>query len=208
MSGAERPDRASPGNGPGARRAASVLAAREEAGAARSSAGALGLLRRAGALLLFLPRAAGGFLVAAWMSGIAWLSSIPSKDLPAPPWASFVSNLAHAFLYGFLALWAALCLPRDAGWPRFRARAVAPILALVLAYALFDEWHQSRTPGRDPSLYDLITDVIGALSTLAVASYVGRRGAGERGLWLRLSAGAASCAFAALLATYGPPLGG
>jgi hypothetical protein len=106
-------------------------------------------------------------------------------------------------MYGLLALWAALGVPRERGWARLDARAVGAILALVFTYALVDEWHQSMTPGRTPSAWDVLTDLAGAGATLAVAAYAGRAAARERGLWLRLAVGLAACMVAAALATYG-----
>lgn len=45
------------------------------------------------------------------------------------------------------------------------------VLLLAVGYGLLDELHQSYVPGRDPSLYDVLADVLGAalaLSALAV----------------------------------------
>jgi VanZ family protein len=166
--------------------------------------GVLRLLRMLGALLQRLPRSGGWILAALWMGFITWLSSLSSDALPSAPWAAYPSNLAHAALFGLLALWTSLGLPRAGGWPRLDARGVALVLALVLACAVADEWHQASTPGRSPSVYDLGTDLAGAGATLAVAGYAGRRSAVELGLWLRLALGAAACALAALAATLAP----
>ena len=165
--------------------------------------GALGFLRRVGAWLQTTPRPLAWLLLIGWMGAIAWLSSVPSSDLPPTPFGGFPGNLAHAGLYGLLALWAALGVEREGGWPRLDARAVASILGLVLAYALFDEWRQSLTPGRQPSAWDVMTDLAGASSTLVVAAYVGRPKALERGLWRRLAWGLAACSASATLATLG-----
>ena len=79
-------------------------------------------------------------------------------------WA-FVSNAGHVVLFGLLALWLALALPRDggAGWPRLAGRVAATmgVVGLVSAWGAVDEWHQSFT-GRTPSVLDWLTDTVAA----------------------------------------------
>ena len=159
------------------------------------------LLRRAGALALRVPRAGGAALALAWMAGIAWLSSLPASGLPPAPLGAFTSNLAHAFLFGMLAFWAALALPRSGGWPRLGAGGAALVLAWVALYGALDEWHQAWSPGRSPSAFDLVTDVVGAASVLWIARTVAAGGAPDRVLAARLAACLAACAAAAGLAT-------
>jgi len=114
---------------------------------------------------------------------------------------SVISNLAHAPLFGLLALWLALAPPREAGWPRLSRGAVLAILGAVVLYGLVDELHQTTVPGRVASVLDILTDLVGAACTLWVVGYVGGRGASERGLWARLAAGVLACVAAALLAS-------
>jgi VanZ family protein len=160
-------------------------------------------LRAAGGFLLRLPGFVKLTLAVLWAS-LIW--SLSSRDVPLPSDGStfweLVSNMAHAPLFGLLGLFlAAFLLRGDASaWPRFHARTVALVLALVVAWGATDEWHQSRVPGRDASPLDIVTDFTGAALVLWIAAYLGRHGASERGLWVRLLAGVVLCVAAAGLA--------
>jgi VanZ family protein len=48
-------------------------------------------------------------------------------------------------------------------------------LALIVIYALLDEFHQSFVPSRTPSLYDSAIDVAGGLAVLLVLKFFGGR---------------------------------
>ena len=122
---------------------------------------------------------------------------------------AFVANLAHAPLFGLLTLWATLCLPRQdagrgasGGWPRLDRRTLPWLLGAVALWALIDEWHQSSVPGRQPSALDLVTDLVGAVATLAVIRWLGRSRADAPGLLRRLAAGLIACCIAAALSTW------
>jgi len=149
-----------------------------------------------------LPRVAGLLLFAAWMAVVWWLSSQPSADAPPVFWRSWGWNCGHAPLFGLLAFWGVLALPREGGWPRIEARAALGILLAVLAYAVVDELHQSRAVGRVASPFDVLTDGVGAACTLWIAAYLGRAEATARGLHGRLVLGLAACALAGLLSTW------
>jgi VanZ family protein len=165
----------------------------------------LSFLRALGDLLARVPRAVGAALAVGWGAFVWWLSSGPPPEVPLAWRFAFVFNLAHAPLFGILALLAALALPRRGarGWPVLSARARAGVMALVLAYAIVDEWHQGATPERTSTWRDIVTDLVGAAATLAVAAYLTRADAGSRGVWKRLAIGAAACGGAAWLATAG-----
>ena len=47
-------------------------------------------------------------------------------------------------------------------------------LALVVIYALLDEFHQSFVPSRTPSIYDSAIDVAGGLTVLLILRFWGR----------------------------------
>ena len=110
------------------------------------------------------------------MAGLFALSSIPGTPEPdsgrlaqslawTPP---ALQNLLHLPAYGLLAwLWARLLI--HTRLPRSRLLGLA--LALTLAYALFDEWHQSLVPGRYPSATDLLANALGATIALALFRY-------------------------------------
>ncbi|MDF1799306.1 MAG: VanZ family protein [Planctomycetota bacterium] len=161
------------------------------------------LLAWSGDRLLRLPRPAYALVVVLW-AGLIWLSS--SRE-GAPEvgtfWWSVLGNLAHAPLFGLLALWLALALPRAGGWSRLSGRDRLVILALVLAWGVTDEWHQSWVYGRDASWIDLCTDFVGALVTLDVARAAGDPESTEAGLRWRLLRATLACVLCAIAATIG-----
>jgi VanZ family protein len=162
-------------------------------------------LRATGGLLLRLPRALRLLLILCW-GGLIWFLS--ARSVPSPEGQTWLwelaSNLAHAPLFGILGLFlaAGILPPESPGdWPVFRGGRVALVLLLVVGYGALDEWHQSRTPGRSPALSDLLTDLAGVACVLWIVIYLGRGARSERGLWLRLLAGALACTASAVLAT-------
>ena len=168
----------------------------------------LRLLRAVGRPLALAPRPLAWLLVAAWM-GLIW--SLSAQQIEAGDGSAvwrFVSNMAHAPLFGLLGLFAIPAVARRDGsgpggraWPRVEAREVAVVLAVVLAYAIVDEAHQSMTPGRNPSPRDVLTDVTGAACVLAVVALVVSEGASERALRVRLGLGVLACCAAAAIAS-------
>jgi len=106
--------------------------------APRAPARAVRLLCAAGDALARAPRALGALCAAGWGAFIWYLSGGPPPDVPATPLFSFIFNLAHAPLFGVLALLAALALPRAAprGWPRLSRDARLGVVSLVLLYAV------------------------------------------------------------------------
>ena len=96
---------------------------------------------------------------------IFWFSSQPNTSLPNFSWADkLVKKSGHMIGYALLAgsYWFGLNKQRDKWW-------LAWVLALL--YALTDEYHQSFTPGRLPTIWDVVLfDNLGALIGLWVAS--------------------------------------
>jgi VanZ family protein len=92
------------------------------------------------------------------------LSSIPDAD-PSGPLVTAFFNVMHVPLFGAVAFcsYKALSKGRELSLP-------AMVLAFVasVAYAVFDEWHQSFVAGRNASFSDVIVDVIGAALMLLV----------------------------------------
>jgi len=166
------------------------------------------VLRRVGAALLRLPRERAWIPVVLWLALITWLSSRPSRDVPGGDWYPILTNLGHAPLFGLLGLWMALALPREGGargWPRLDAAGRRAVLLAVAACAVLDELHQHfGGRGRDLSLLDVGTDLVGAAGVLLVAAYAGRRDATSPGLWLRLGLAAGASVGMAAAATWVP----
>ncbi|MEQ1894711.1 MAG: VanZ family protein, partial [Planctomycetota bacterium] len=126
------------------------------------------LTRVLGAVGGFLVRVPWPFVAVMWLGWAAVIFDLSSKSRPvvtseSPLW-EFLSNLAHAPLFGTLALFtAALCLrQREGGWPRWRPSRAAAVVLVTMLYGLADEWHQSTVPGRDASLMDVLTDTVAA----------------------------------------------
>jgi hypothetical protein len=170
----------------------------------------LTLLRRVAAWLGALPRPLAWLLAAGWAALIWWFSSQPGDVLPAAWYWDYAANLAHAPLFGLLALWVASAVasrPVGEGWPAPGLRGAVLTALVVLAWGVTDELHQSMVADRTPSMWDLGTDVGAALLVLWIATYVGRgaggRGATEGGLLGRLAAGIAACLGWAALVTFG-----
>ena len=99
-------------------------------------------------------------------------SSLPGRELPSlGTWDFLAKKGAHALGYGLLAasVWGGLSWNRKLWW-----------LALVAAcaYACTDEFHQSFTPGRHPSIVDVGIDTLGAgiaVAAVFLAMKKGRR---------------------------------
>src|SRR5690606_5298744 len=72
-----------------------------------------------------------------------------------------------AVLYQYALAWteAAWQKPHSKERPD-RSRLLA--IGLSLLYAISDEWHQSFTPGRNPSALDVAIDVVGSVIGLSV----------------------------------------
>jgi hypothetical protein len=148
-----------------------------------------------------LPRPAGVLLALVWGALIWQLSSLRFGDEPQVFWRSWLSNCGHAPLFGLLALWCAVALPRARGWPLLSRGWAAVIMALVLVYGVIDELHQAEVPGRDASPFDLLTDLTGAACTLWLAYHVGQPRATSGSVSLRLVVGLLLCALAGFGAT-------
>lgn len=160
-------------------------------------------LRQAGKNLQGVPRALGVVLGLTWL-GFIWFLSSQSVDSGSSSFLhGWIWNCGHAPLFGLIAFWSIVALPRENGWPKISGRAWGVILLLVLGYGVVDELHQSQTAGRVASALDVGTDLVGATCTLWLASYLGRSDATARGLHGRLAAGLFACGLFGLLATVG-----
>ncbi len=160
-------------------------------------------LRRAGLWLVRRPALPLLAAPLAWM-GLVWLLSSQRIDAPGGAhglWA-FLGNLAHAPLFGTLALlWTAFLLRGRDGWPALGPRVRAAVLLLVGGYGVIDELHQRSTGGRHASAMDVVTDLVAAQCVLWIVGSLGRD-AREGALWARLAAGIALCSAVAWVGTY------
>ena len=74
-----------------------------------------------------------------------------------------VRKIAHFTEYAILGFLAARAF-------RAHQRCFLISLALIVVYALFDEYHQSFVPSRTASIYDSFIDMAGGLSALIFVS--------------------------------------
>jgi hypothetical protein len=165
----------------------------------------LNLARASGARLCAMPRGLAWTWAAAWY-GLIWLaSSRPGGVEPTSLAWIVLSNSAHAPLFGLWAVSLSVLAPRERGWPALTPRACAAILAAVLVGGLADELHQHYlSPGRDFSVLDLGTDVLGAALSLALVAHVSSGVATPAGLLRRLALAAAGSFAAGAVATFLP----
>ena len=168
------------------------------------------ILRAIGSRLLGIPRRLAWVPVIAWASLIFFFSSRPAPSFRGVgPFSGVFENFGHALEYGVFTVCLALLAPRrwdERGeWVDLGVRASAAIFLFVSLYAASDEWHQSFVPKRDASAFDVLTDVVGAASTLACIAAIGRRVDSGRALGIRFVLGLTACVVSATLATYGLP---
>jgi len=100
------------------------------------------------------------------MSLIFIASAIPGSELPKFDfWDVLIKKGGHMVGYALLAASFLHALHND--------QSIKPIrfvvaFCLTMLYAVSDEWHQGFTPGRTPSLLDVIIDAAGGLIGLVV----------------------------------------
>jgi len=161
------------------------------------------VLRAAGRFLLWVPRPLCALLAIAWAL-LIWDLSSHRAPMPLHPnlWWEWLSNMAHAPLFGILALFLSAVFLREeeSRWPSPRGTRIAPVVLCVLAYGLIDEWHQSTIPGRDASLLDVLTDVVSTSVVLWIVFTLGRADLRARTLIARLCVGVLLCSGSAALA--------
>jgi VanZ family protein len=122
--------------------------------------------------LLALPRALRSAAPVVLLGAIAVASSLSggSND-GSPELRAFMLNWGHQALYGALAVALALA----AGLRLPAPAAAAAVIALTAAVGLLDEIHQASVPMRYSSLWDLVSDTLGAVLALTFAGWTARR---------------------------------
>lgn len=115
-----------------------------------------------------------------WMALIFYASSLPSSSTgpDTPLWNLFLKTL-HFGGYGVLAL-LFLGFFRQSRNQANTLQNYFVSLLLAAVYAVTDEWHQAFSPGRHPSLRDVLIDTIGAGAFLAAFFFMEiKRGKGK-----------------------------
>lgn len=167
--------------------------------------GLLACARGLGRWLCAAPHSLALALCAAWY-GLIWLSSSRAgSDEPSSDALQVLSNSAHAPLFGLWAAWMALLAPRVGGWPALKGSARTAILGCVALGGLVDETHQALwSIGRDFSLLDIGTDLVGAWLALRLVEYLARPEATAAGWRVALLFAAVGSFAAGALATFVP----
>ena len=85
-----------------------------------------------------------------------------------------VRKLAHFLEYALLGVLAARAF-RGSPTAALRRHWFMISVALIVVYALLDEYHQSFVPSRTASIYDSFVDMTGGLTALLVVNWRARR---------------------------------
>lgn len=110
-----------------------------------------------------------------WMSIIFCLSSLPSTSTgPDTPFFKAVSKMLHFIIFGILSILYLSSLKWNKPLRETRIKFFLFSLFLTSIYAMTDEYHQSFSPGRTPSVRDVIIDTCGALTFLTIAYFLTR----------------------------------
>ena len=129
------------------------------------------------------------------MAALWWSSSRPpGAELPTTGGA-LLHNAMHVVAFGFVAGASWLAWSRVPAGSRQPLRSVGAT-ALAAVYGVVDELHQAYVPGRDCSMFDVLSDLAGA--ALAVALL--RGAAGVSSGWRGAAFAAASLGLASVLA--------
>ncbi|MBC8215335.1 MAG: VanZ family protein [Candidatus Marinimicrobia bacterium] len=99
-----------------------------------------------------------------YMGIILGLSSIPGNSFPGFKILTYdkVIHFFEYFVFGFLAM---------KSFRSLTLRRVTTIILFGLAFSIFDEIWQSFVPGRSPSPYDAIADLLGIISGVILVKY-------------------------------------
>ena len=109
----------------------------------------------------------------AWLPTLFWaiiIFSFSSKTTPttsAVYWQDFVvKKTAHLFVYAVLSILIYRSICQTTPYPR-HIRLLLTV-TLTILYAITDEFHQSFTFGREPTIRDVLIDIVGGAIGLSV----------------------------------------
>ena len=105
-------------------------------------------------------RSTGAALAVCEMVAIYGLSHRSWKCV-GPGFSNGLTNFCHFPLYAILGALLAVALGIGLGEAR-SARSAWGGAAIAVIYGVFDEWHQGTVPGRDCSLFDVVTNAVSA----------------------------------------------
>ena len=110
-----------------------------------------------------------GLCAMAWMVLIFYLSSIPGNELgPDILIINLIKKTGHFIIFSVLAVLYLSAFKGRKALVDTGSHLFLLSLFLTVLYAMSDEYHQSFTPGRHSSGYDVIIDASGALTVLGL----------------------------------------
>lgn len=124
-----------------------------------------------------------------WCVLIFYFSSLPVQPVLDPEKLGLYNILFRKFLHVFefsvlYVLWYRLFLEmKPSKLTVYYNSAAFPAVLFSLFYAIFDEWHQTFTPGREGKAIDVIADLCGILLALILCECLRRCSA--KSLFLR-----------------------
>lgn len=104
------------------------------------------------------------------MGAIFYLSNQSFANTP-PLFPGF-DKLAHFVIYGALGL--SILYAQSAETRKSTLKAGVWVVVIATLYGISDEFHQSFVPGRQPDVFDLVADSLGALGAVALWSLIKR----------------------------------
>ncbi len=158
--------------------------------------------RRVGQGLLRQPRSVAWILPCLWALGI-WSLSQRTLDLGLPHslWSAWLGNGLHAFEFGVLAILSLPLLRRRGDWVDWRGVGPRCLALACIGAGWMDEWVQSGVSGRSASLWDVLTDGVGVMVSLAVVFLLTDASLAPRRFHRAVLVGIMLCALAAGLST-------
>jgi VanZ family protein len=99
-------------------------------------------------------------------------SSTSGSDIPSFGYLDFLAKKG-GHLLGYALLGAASFRAWNRSGSLWRS-AMLKASILVALYAVSDEWHQSFTPGRNPSFQDVGIDIVGGILGIVLMSRFGK----------------------------------
>lgn len=127
--------------------------------------------------VLALVRRYAWLLAVLWAVAVLVLTLMPSRDVPAWPWAEKVhlDKFVHAFLFGMQSLLLGMAL---AGMGKWRSRMAPLAVAAVVAIAfggVIELLQEGMGAGRHGDILDLLADAAGAILGYGFLSWWGRK---------------------------------
>ncbi len=115
-------------------------------------------------------------LIHLWIPVLMWalfifsFSSVTTPQIAEDHWQDFfIKKLAHLIEYGVFSLLLFRAL-KGSGFNSNKAFLYS--LSISIVYGITDEFHQSFTPGREPTVRDATIDGLGSLSVLLAIRYL------------------------------------